>query len=216
MARFTSSSVYKPYLLSIYDLYVLRFSCRFAWRCPKSNILKLYEYFASDKHLEAGVGSGYFLDKYHWHNQTPDLTTFDINPNCLSFSAKRIKRFKPKMVEGDLMQPINLPKHSFKSISLNYVLHCIQGDLKQKAVIFDHLKELLAPSGVIFGATILNVGVQHNFLSRSLEKIYNKEGIFGNAQDSLQDLKTVLNNRFSDVDIKVIGAVALFSARNNV
>lgn len=215
MTHFTSISVYTPLSLKIYDFYVLRFSCRFAWVCPNREILKLYEQFASNKHLATGVGSGYFLNKFHWNHLTPDLTIFDLNQDCLDFCAARIKRLQPKVVQGDLSHTIALANDSYQSICLNFVLHCIKGDLRQKAVVFDNLKALLAPGGVIFGATILNHGVKQNFLSRKLIKIYNKQGIFGNENDSLDDLIFILEQRFKEVEITVIGSVALFSARKN-
>lgn len=212
MASFDSQSVYNPLFLKFYDFYVLAFSNRCAWRCPKQKVLQLYKQHLSAKHLEAGVGSGYFLDHCTWPVAKPDLTLLDLNPNCLEYAGQRIARFQPRKVLSDLLQPLPSDIGPFQSIALNYVLHCIQGDLKQKASIFDNLQKVLAPNGKLFGATILNLEVSQNFLSRQLIKLYNKQGVFGNVNDSLSDLKTVLQQRFNNVSLEVSGNVALFSA----
>ena len=42
---------------------------------------------------------------------------------------------------------------------------------------------------------------------------YNAKGIFCNAEDSFQGLKSELENRFADVTLERIGAVVIFEAR---
>jgi hypothetical protein len=56
-------SIYTPAMLSIYDLLVHGVSNHVAWRCPTRRITELYRANLSPNHLEAGVGTGYFLDK---------------------------------------------------------------------------------------------------------------------------------------------------------
>ena len=43
--------------------------------------------------------------------------------------------------------------------------------------------------------------------------LYNKKGIFSNADDSLTGLENALSSRFDNVAIEVTGCVALFSGR---
>lgn len=215
MARFDSQSVYSPQLLKLYDLYVLAFSCRFAWRCSKKNILALYNKHLSPKHLEVGVGSGYFLRHCKMPVDKPEIALFDLNPDCLDLAAKRIANVQTRKIVGDALQALPEDIGSFQSIALNFVLHCIQGDLKQKAIIFDNLQKTLVPGGILYGATILNHGVSQNFLSRKLINLYNQQGVFGNVNDSLEALEAELKQRFSSVNIDVQGSVALFTAINS-
>ena len=57
-------AVYNKYVLAIYDLLVLGFSCRFLWKCPAHRMTKQYDTFVTNNHLDVGVGTGYFLDHY--------------------------------------------------------------------------------------------------------------------------------------------------------
>jgi hypothetical protein len=41
---------------------------------------------------------------------------------------------------------------------------------------------------------------------------YNAKGIFSNAQDAVEDLEAELKSRFSEVDVRMRGQVALFEA----
>jgi hypothetical protein len=42
---------------------------------------------------------------------------------------------------------------------------------------------------------------------------YNRQGIFGNAADSLDDLRVELQRRFAEVQIEVVGCAALFTGQ---
>ena len=104
----------------------------------------------------------------------------------------------------------------FDSVGLNYLLHCLPGSIESnesKAVAFDHLRALMNPHAVLFGSTLLQSGVRRNWLAKRLMDFYNKKGIFSNQHDSLDGLKFVLDQRFRDVSIEVVGCAALFSGR---
>ena len=64
----------------------------------------------------------------------------------------------------------------------------------------------------MFGATILGKGINHNFLAKKLLAIYNSKKIMNNINDEKEILLNELQNRFSNVQLKVIGCVALFVA----
>jgi hypothetical protein len=82
--------------------------------------------------------------------------------------------------------------------------------MSQKANAFDHIKDVLNPLGKIFGTTILGKGIKHNFLAKKLLEIYNSKKIMNNINDDKETLLNELQNRFSHVQLKVIGCVALF------
>jgi len=100
----------------------------------------------------------------------------------------------------------------FDSIGLNYLLHCVPGDIQPKSIIFKHLKALMKPDGVIFGSTILGKGVNSSLLARCMIRFLEPSGIINNSNDDIDGLKEGLSKHFRQVKIEVVGSVALFSA----
>lgn len=213
-AHAPGAAIYSKRMLSIYDLFVLGFSNRFAWGCPSRLILDFYNEHVSGRHLELGVGTGYFLDKCTFPTPNPVIALADLNPNSLEKAAKRLRRYEPTTHVVNVLRPFWIKPASFDSIAMNYLLHCLPGDLQSKGVVFQHLKAMLNPKGgEIFGATILGQGVQHNLLGRTLMTIYNAKGIFCNQQDNVSDLEHALKTHFHNVGIRIVGCGAFFVGR---
>ncbi len=80
--------------------------------------------------------------------------------------------------------------------------------------MFDNLAPLLAPGGVVFGATLLSIGVERSAAARALMRVYNRKGVFSNTADSVDTLRAALDQRFNVVEIDVVGCAALFVARD--
>jgi hypothetical protein len=196
----------------MYDTLVLGVSNRLAWGCPSSRILSLYRELVTGNHLEVGVGTGYFLDRVEFPSRAPRLGLLDANAGCLTHAAGRLARFSPQTYEANLLAPIQLPVRPFESIGINYVLHCLPGPMERKAVAFDHLLPLLTPGGVMFGATLLRKMPRLGIQTRAMMDLYNGMGIFGNSEDSLEELRASLESRFVDVHVETKGAAALFRA----
>ena len=206
--------VYTPLVLRGYDLFVLGFSNRFVWRCRSSRMLARYDRYVGARHLDVGVGTGWFLDRCSWPVEAPQITLLDLNENSLSAASKRIHRFAPTTVQANVLDPIDLGGLSFDSIAANFLFHCLPGTLAWKAAtVASNLRPALASGGVLFGSTILGRGVQHNVLGRRLMRLYNRKGIFSNTEDDLQGLEQGLATQLTDVEIEVVGAVALFAGR---
>jgi hypothetical protein len=72
---------------------------------------------------------------------------------------------------------------------------------------------VLKPGGVLFGATVLGVAGPHTWLSRAVLRFVNSRRIFDNLSDTEHDLRDLLDASFATVKIKVIGSVAVFTAR---
>jgi SAM-dependent methyltransferase len=210
------AAVYTPLALALYDLAVLRISNSFVWECDSHVLLDFYNQHISDKHLDIGVGTGYFLDKCRFPSTAPTIALFDLNPHSLARSAKRLRRYNPSCYLGNALQRIDISMSGFDSISLNYLLHCLPGNLASKSIVFEHVKPLLRDGGVIFGSTILGEGVRHNPLAKKLMKIYNAKGIFSNLSDRRSDLESGLKAHFDEHTIHIAGCVALFSARRRM
>ena len=182
-------------------------------------ILDHYDRHITDRHLDVGVGTGYFLDKCRFPSPAPAVALMDLNPNSLQATARRLWRYRPECVRTDVLRPIEpdlSDQHDlsdFSSIGMSYLLHCLPGTIKTKSAAFANLRPLLRSGGVLFGTTILGRGVERNLPARMLSAVYNRKGIFSNREDSLPDLEAALSEHFTDTEVRVEGCVALFSGR---
>jgi hypothetical protein len=204
---------YTKRVLAVYDIAILGFFSRAAWKCPAARIVAHYDIHVSSNHLDVGVGTGYFLDRCRFPTTEPRLALMDPNPNCLDVAAHRIARYEPELHRGDVLQPIEWDGPRFDSVGLNYVLHCLPGTIRSKAVVFEHLKPLLHEGGTVFGATLLHDGVERNWLARRVMDRNNAHGIFTNADDDLAGLRLVLGEQLVDPQVEIEGCVALFSGK---
>ena len=134
-------AIYTPVMLSIYDVLVHGLSNRFAWRCPTRLLLDLYRSHLSADHLEAGVGTGFFLDRAA-PLRFDRLALVDINRHCLDRAGRRLARFNPALYQANLLAPIELDVAPFASVGLTYVLHCLPGRMSEKLAAVDHLRPL--------------------------------------------------------------------------
>jgi len=206
-------AVYSKLNLATYDLTVLGISNQFIWKCPSSHLLDFYNQHISGNHLDIGVGTGYFLDRCTFPTNTPRLALMDLNTNTLDVTSRRVARYHPVAYRRNILESIEFDAQGFDSVGLNYVLHCVPGTMRTKAVVFDNILPLLNPGGVIFGSTIITVGVERNFMARRLMDIYNNKYIFNNQNDSLEELKKIMEDNFSESSVKTIGCAALFWGR---
>ncbi|MDH0746121.1 class I SAM-dependent methyltransferase [Pseudomonas sp. GD03842] len=205
------AAVYSPLTLALYDAWVLGVSNRFAWRCgTQSVLLPFFRANVRPRHLDIGVGTGYYLAKAQLSSQT-QVTLLDLNPSSLEAAKRRINRPGTRTIQHDVFKPIPGGER-FDSISLFYLLHCLPGPLEAKSAVFAHLKHNLQPGGVLFGATILGDSAGHNGFGRKLMAVYNKKGIFGNREDTEAGFETQLREHFSDVTLRREGCVLLFRA----
>jgi len=204
-------AIYTPFMLSVYDVLVHGLSNRLAWRCPTQRLLDLYRANLSANHLEAGVGTGFFLDQTG-EQRLNRLVLVDINRHCLDRAGRRLARFKPAFYQVNLLAPITLDVAPFASVGLTYVLHCLPGRMSEKLAAIDHLRPLMSKGAVLFGATILGRGIVPNGAARALLDLYNAKGVFNNREDDIASLSDGLRQRFDRVEIERRGCAALFRA----
>ena len=205
-------AVYSKTTLAFYDFVVLGVSNQFIWQCPTNRQLALYNTHVTARHLDVGVGTGYYLDHCRFP-VNPSIVLIDLNTNSLNTTAQRIKRYIPTTHQKNILEPLDLEEESFDSIGMNYLLHCLPGDIDSKGIVFDHVAAYLNPGGVVFGSTLLQGGVQRSGLARRLMAFYNKKGIFCNTADDLDGLQTALADRFATYHVTVVGCGALFWGR---
>lgn len=205
-------AAYTPLTLRIYDWFVLGFSNRFLWRCPTSELEAIYDRNVSVRHLDIGVGTGYFLDKTAWPVAAPEITLVDLNPHSLDAAARRIARYSPVTFAANVLEPLPLER-TFDSVGLCYLLHCVPGPILEKAAMFDHLAPVMSDGATVFGATIVQGDAPRSGAAQALMNLYNRKGIFSNAEDTFEDLEAELQKRFVDVRLTRHGAVVAFEAR---
>ncbi|MFZ6875709.1 methyltransferase [Undibacterium sp. Di27W] len=208
------AAVYSPLVLKAYDLWVLGFSNRYAWQCPtRSVLLPFFQQHLSANHLDVGVGTGYYL-AHSSFSAKQKIALLDLNRNSLAAASAPIAHLLPLLIQEDILNPNGaLGNQKFDSISLFYLLHCLPGNIREKAAqAFELLHQHLTVGGTLYGATILGDHVAHNWLGRRLMRLYNKKGIFGNHDDTLSDLESALTRYFTKVNVRQHGKVALFSA----
>jgi SAM-dependent methyltransferase len=198
--------------LRFYDV-MLAFNCRVLWRCPRPRLVELYDDHVTVRHLDIGVATGWLLDAFPVAE--PAITLMDLNPDTLAVAAARLARYRPTTHRASVLEPFGLPADSLDSVSMSLLLHCLPSAMSSKVpVVFDHVRSVLAPGGVIFGATLLNGGVHHTALSRRAMEAINRRGEFNNLDDNLDDLDAALARAYGEHELRVRGAMALFSAQS--
>jgi hypothetical protein len=102
------------------------------------------------------------------------------------------------------------------SVSAMYVLHCAPGHARDKAAA---IAGALAPAlssadgAVLFGATVLGAGVRLGPPGRLMMRTYRALGVFRNADDDAAGLREGLETAFDEVQVDVVGAVAMFMCK---
>lgn len=208
------AAVYSPWVLALYDWWVLGVSNRLAWQCStQAVLLPFYRRHIGARHLDVGVGTGYYLE-HAGFAPTQHIALLDLNPNSLHSAAARLGREDVDRFVQDVMQPATmLGDRRYDSVALFYLLHCLPGGMADKARVFGHLKAHLVEGGVLYGATILGDAAGHNGFGRKLMDVYNEKGIFTNRADTLEGLQQALREHFTDVELAQHGKVACFTAR---
>jgi SAM-dependent methyltransferase len=207
---YKGQSGYGRLLLNLYDPLVLGPIARFIWRCPTPGLLERYRRNIRSPHLDVGPGTGYFLERGGLASGSP-VTILDPNPNVLRHVSARLRRLNVTSVEADVLKPLPI-SGPFESAALHLVLHCLPGPLERKARAIANVAAVLAPDGVLFGASVLGRGGRHSWPARRMLEAFNREGAFANLHDTEPGLREILRASFERVELEVIGSIALFTA----
>ncbi|MFF7977225.1 methyltransferase [Streptomyces sp. NPDC007905] len=205
-------AMYQPWTLPLYDLVAFKFNCRFLFRVPVPEVVAMFDRNVSPTHLDVGVGTGYFLDNCRTE-PGQSITLADLNEHSLRHAARRLApRFDVRAVRANALEPLPLPEASFGSASMNFLLHCVPGTIREKAKVLDHVAACVRPGGRLFGATVLSKGVPVGPAARASFAAWNWRGVMHNSEDSLDDLRAELAARFPTHTLSVHGCAALFEA----
>ncbi len=203
---------YTPMLLGNYDRFVIGFMAPRVWKCPAPPVIERYRQYMGQRHLDVGPGTGFFIENA---NPGPEheVTLIDPNPNVLAHASQKITSGAVTTVEADVLKPLPV-EGPFDSAALSFVLHCLPGPQPRKVEAIRNIAAVLAPAGVLFGATVLGKQESHTRPARMVLWVFNKQGGFDNATDTVEGLRQILEESFADVAIDVIGSTAHFVARN--
>jgi SAM-dependent methyltransferase len=207
---YRGQSDYTRPLLRLYDPLVLGFVSWFVWRCPTSRLVEGYRRHIRDRHLDVGPGTGYFIEQ----SGLPDrsrVTILDPNRNVLDHAARRLRRLDVTAVEADVLKPLPVAG-PFDSAALHLVIHCLPGPLPRKAAAVANVAAALAPTGVLFGASVLGISGHQTWLSRRVLDAFNRRGSFDNLSDSEEGLGEILAASFEEVELEIVGSIAIFAA----
>lgn len=208
---YKGQSDYTPRLLSVYDRFVIGFMAPRVLRTPVSPLLDQYQAFTGPRHLDVGPGTGWFLDKADLP-VTTEVTLLDPNPNVLAHCAQVLDHLATTTVEADVLKPLPV-EGPFDSAALNMVLHCLPGPPERKAQAIRNVAAVLAPEGVLFGASVLGRSAPHSAPAKALLALANRKGAFDNLDDSADGLREMLSESFHEVEVNEAGSAASFVAR---
>ena len=203
---------YSPQFLKVYDPVILGFFTRVVWRCPTIRLAEPYQRYVGHRHLDIGPGTGYFLERAGLPEHSP-VTLLDPNAHVLDHASQRLKHLDITTVEADVCKPLPIDG-PFDSAALAGVLHCLPGPLSRKAGAVANVAAVLAPTGVLFGSSILGTTGSHTWLSRRALGILNRRGTFDNLGDTQEGLSEILRASFDQVVLETIGSMAIFAATN--
>ncbi len=201
---------YTPFLLAVYDPFVLGFMAPVVWRSPVAPVVERYRQQVGRKHLDVGPGTGYFLEKAELPREA-EVTLLDPNPNVLTRVSRRLAPLKVITVEADVLRPLPV-EGPFDSVGLSHVLHCLPGPQSHKALAIRNVAAVLAADGVLFGATVLGGSADHTLPARAVLRAFNWQGGFDNLEDTEEGLRKILEESFRNVEIDVVGSTAQFTA----
>lgn len=207
---YRGQSEYTPFFLKVYDPVVLGFVTRVVWRCPTSLLVERYRRHIRPRHLDVGPGTGYFLQRAGLPAGSP-VTLLDPNPNVLDHATRRLRGLDITAVEADVLKPLPLDA-TFDSAALHFVIHCLPGPLSRKAVAVANVAAALAPTGVLFGASLVGASGQHTWLARRMLDANNRRGTFDNLGDTQEGLAEILGASFEHVELETVGSMAIFAA----
>ncbi len=133
------------------------------------------------QHLDVGVGTGFYLGRAQFiRHDDIEGTLLDLNQRSLDYTSKRIQRLRPVAFMGGVYEVEDARRllaaragATFDSVALMFVMHCLPGNIEDKAAVIGNLSMLVSPGGVLFGTTILGRGLEHNAFGRPLMRLYN-------------------------------------------
>jgi ubiquinone/menaquinone biosynthesis C-methylase UbiE len=204
---------YQATSLAFYDYLILHLSTQYIWKYPLPVLQSLYDEHLSSNHLEIGVGTGYLLDYCQSIHQGHTITLMDLNLLPLQRTRQRLRRYHTQVCLADVLNPLPFRGHSFASVGINFVLHCLPGTY-EKLSVFRSIRSVMAEKATLFGSTVLASAKENNIVADKLMQFYNKTNAFHNEHDTAERFAKALQDVFEDVETEVVGGVLKFVAHS--
>ena len=204
MKSFWKNKKINNLIFNNYDYFVNNINCKYVWKCDQRYIKKLYANNITNKHLEIGPGTGYFIKKYQFNN----LHLVDINQDILDNSKKNLSNScqNIKIHNQNIFENNNKINEDITSIGLSYVLHCVPNNLD---ISIDNLVKNTKNDNqiTIFGSTV--IPNKKDFLAMTEIYTLNTLGIFNNINHNKDQLECIISKY--NGKIKHVGNVLLFN-----
>ena len=194
-----------------YDRYVNEINCEKVWKCSQKHIIDNYRKNIDEKHLEIGPGTGYFLKKENLGVDFNKLTLVDVNTEILDYSKNNLQcECSDIDVVSHNLFTCKIPEGvDFNSVGINYVLHCVPGNLQTK---LDNLICNLGDNKYnLFGASVICDPLHMNVIAEYELIFLNAFGIFHNNNDTYEELDQYLNKTGLNFTLEKQGYVAIFN-----
>jgi hypothetical protein len=201
--------------LFFYDFLLYGVISKYAWGSSIQRLDTHYKKYVRHNHLEVGVGTCFLLNRVVLDSAHPRLALMDLSRECLEKTKRKVARYAPETYIQNLLEPMHHKIDQFDSIGINYVMHCVPGNFKEKGVAFTHLRPLLSENGVLFGTTVLSDNIHKNTLAKPFMWLMNSLGVFNNRGDNARDLKECLERHFQLIEFEVVGVTAFFAVKKS-
>lgn len=201
--------------LLFYDFLLYGVISKYAWGSSIQRLDSHYKKYVGHNHLEVGVGTGILLNRVVFDSAHPRLALMDLSRDCLEKTKRKVARYAPETYIQNLLEPIHHKIDKFDSIGINYVMHCVPGNFKEKGVAFTYLRPLLSENGVLFGTTVLSDNIHKNVLAKPFMWLMNSLGVFNNRSDNAHDLKECLETNFQVIEFEVVGVTVFFAVKKS-
>ena len=204
MRSFWKSKKINNLIFNNYDYFVNNINCKYVWKCDQRYIKKLYANNITNKHLEIGPGTGYFIKKYQFNN----LHLVDINQDILNNSEKNLYNNcqNIKIHNQNIFEYNNKINEDITSIGMSYVLHCVSNNLD---ISLDNLVDNIKTNNqiTIFGSTV--IPNKKDIVAMTEIYTLNTFGIFNNINHNKEQLEYIIDKY--NGNIKHVGNVLLFN-----
>lgn len=213
------SWIYTAPLLNIYDWLVPGLLNRFVWRVDTPLLHGQYRRCMGARHLDIGTGTGFFLKRCladPGRRSVESLILMDASEASLDHACRQLAPHHPETVAVDVTAANSAARIAgccVDSVSASYLIHCLPGGMRSIQPMLDGVRSALSEDGVFFGSTIPGTLARRRLLPRMTAAFFRWIGVFGNASDSPELLRQLLEKHFDEVETVQSGAVLLFEAR---
>ena len=205
-------------MLRWYDAVVPGWLSEHVWDCPASHLADLYSRYTRSRHLDIGVGTGYYLQRLLDSGWSPArLVLADANLDCLAYASRQLSDVPHETVQLDVLNidpQLAARLDNVASIAANFLLHCLPQGIASANGLADFAAQVLGDEGVFFGSTITGEVAGQQPTSRTVMRLFNRLHIFGNRGDNVYQLQMLLSSRFAQCRIRSSGCVTMFAASN--